>query len=148
MSESGYAVNRCPKCKKTFRTMVDEVGMHECPNCGYFPDDKKRYEEDSGEDKDQMDEVERMVRERMREGAARIKELEAEKDKPKLTPLRHLANQLKDLAFDDLVCASGYCETGLVELDSNRPLRGFGWRPTDVLIEAARLCETFANVKE
>ena len=26
---------RCPHCKKHFRTLEDEEGMHDCPYCGY-----------------------------------------------------------------------------------------------------------------
>ncbi len=29
--------NRCPECGCSFRTLEDEFGQHECPNCGYFP---------------------------------------------------------------------------------------------------------------
>ncbi len=28
---------RCSACGKMFRTLADEVGMHECPRCGYTP---------------------------------------------------------------------------------------------------------------
>jgi hypothetical protein len=28
---------RCPACKRHFRTLDDEEGMHECPRCGYAP---------------------------------------------------------------------------------------------------------------
>ena len=28
---------RCPACRRSFRTMEDEEGMHDCPHCGYFP---------------------------------------------------------------------------------------------------------------
>ena len=28
---------RCPRCRKHFRTLEDEVGMHDCPHCGYPP---------------------------------------------------------------------------------------------------------------
>lgn len=35
MSEGSSAVCRCPNCRHTFRTMDDEVGMHDCPHCGY-----------------------------------------------------------------------------------------------------------------
>jgi hypothetical protein len=27
----------CPKCRRHFRTLEDEEGMHECPRCGYAP---------------------------------------------------------------------------------------------------------------
>ena len=30
---------RCPHCKRTFRTLEDEEGMHDCPNCGHGPGD-------------------------------------------------------------------------------------------------------------
>jgi len=36
--ERSSAGNRCPNCKRTFRTLADEMGMHECPYCGYGPD--------------------------------------------------------------------------------------------------------------
>lgn len=26
---------RCPNCRKHFREMEDEQGMHDCPFCGY-----------------------------------------------------------------------------------------------------------------
>lgn len=29
------ATARCPKCRKHFRTLADEAGMHDCPHCGY-----------------------------------------------------------------------------------------------------------------
>ena len=28
---------RCPRCKRHFRTLEDEEGMHDCPHCGYGP---------------------------------------------------------------------------------------------------------------
>ena len=30
---------RCPHCCRMFRTLEDEEGMHDCPHCGYGPDD-------------------------------------------------------------------------------------------------------------
>lgn len=35
----------CPKCRRHFRTLEDEEGMHECPRCGYAPwHDEPEYE--------------------------------------------------------------------------------------------------------
>jgi ribosomal protein S27AE len=31
------AGQRCPKCRRSFRTLADEAGQHECPHCGYAP---------------------------------------------------------------------------------------------------------------
>ncbi len=28
----------CPECRKHFRILEDEQGMHGCPYCGYSPD--------------------------------------------------------------------------------------------------------------
>ena len=33
------ATQRCPNCKRTFRVLEDEQGQHECPHCGYGPED-------------------------------------------------------------------------------------------------------------
>ena len=30
---------RCPSCRRTFRTLPDEEGMHDCPHCGHSPED-------------------------------------------------------------------------------------------------------------
>ena len=30
---------RCSHCRRTFRTLEDEEGMHDCPHCGYGPSD-------------------------------------------------------------------------------------------------------------
>ena len=30
---------RCPHCKRHFRTLEDEEGMHACPHCGHSPED-------------------------------------------------------------------------------------------------------------
>lgn len=32
---------RCPKCRHQFRTMEDEEGQHDCPRCGYGPEDRE-----------------------------------------------------------------------------------------------------------
>lgn len=29
---------RCPRCRRSFRTLEDEQDMHECPSCGFGPD--------------------------------------------------------------------------------------------------------------
>ncbi len=29
--------NQCPKCNRSFRTLEDEYGTHDCPYCGYSP---------------------------------------------------------------------------------------------------------------
>lgn len=44
------ASNRCPNCGSSFRTLEDEVGMHECPHCGY--DGHKRPADDDDRDED------------------------------------------------------------------------------------------------
>jgi Zn ribbon nucleic-acid-binding protein len=36
------ARQRCPECHTTYRVLADEVGMHDCPECGYFPEPKPR----------------------------------------------------------------------------------------------------------
>jgi Zn ribbon nucleic-acid-binding protein len=41
------AGQRCPKCRRRFLTLADEVGQHECPHCGYAP-----WHEDEQEDAD------------------------------------------------------------------------------------------------
>lgn len=33
---------RCPECKKVFRVMEDELGMHDCPYCGHSPNPSKQ----------------------------------------------------------------------------------------------------------
>ncbi len=30
-------MSRCPHCTRSFRTLEDEIGMHDCPHCGYPP---------------------------------------------------------------------------------------------------------------
>jgi len=30
-------INGCPKCGHSYETLADEVGMHPCPACKYFP---------------------------------------------------------------------------------------------------------------
>lgn len=30
---------RCPRCRKGFATLEDEEGMHDCPHCGFGPDE-------------------------------------------------------------------------------------------------------------
>ena len=30
---------RCPRCTRSFRTLEDEQGMHDCPHCGCGPGD-------------------------------------------------------------------------------------------------------------
>lgn len=32
---------RCPKCHRHFRVLEDEEGMHDCPHCGFGPDDDR-----------------------------------------------------------------------------------------------------------
>ena len=32
---------RCPNCRRFFREMEDEQGMHDCPHCGYGPRDDR-----------------------------------------------------------------------------------------------------------
>jgi Zn finger protein HypA/HybF involved in hydrogenase expression len=45
------ASQRCPRCRKSFRTLADEVGDHPCPYCGYDPDEyEDNYEEDGDSD--------------------------------------------------------------------------------------------------
>ena len=29
--------NTCPRCRRRFNTLPDEVGEHPCPSCGYEP---------------------------------------------------------------------------------------------------------------
>jgi rRNA maturation endonuclease Nob1 len=40
------ATNRCPRCGRTFRTLADEYGTHECPYCGYYPEEWAEEEEE------------------------------------------------------------------------------------------------------
>ena len=35
------AAQRCPRCRRSFKTLADEVGTHPCPRCGYFPEDEE-----------------------------------------------------------------------------------------------------------
>lgn len=46
------ASQRCPKCRKSFRVLEDEQGMHPCPRCGYWIGDDRTsdQEEDMWED--------------------------------------------------------------------------------------------------
>ncbi len=37
MSNRESVTQTCPKCKRTFRVLVDEVGLHYCPRCGPVP---------------------------------------------------------------------------------------------------------------
>lgn len=46
------AGQRCPRCRRTFRVLDDEVGMHDCPSCGYTP-----YEEAESDDETPDDET-------------------------------------------------------------------------------------------
>ena len=39
----------CPECRYKFRTLDDEDGMHECPRCGYHPDNDREPPEPDGE---------------------------------------------------------------------------------------------------
>jgi hypothetical protein len=32
------ATQRCPSCRRTFRVLADEAGMHDCPHCGWGPE--------------------------------------------------------------------------------------------------------------
>lgn len=59
---------------------------------------------------------------------------------------RRLAAQLKALAFRDEVRESGYDPSGLVTLSAARGVDLHDYTPFAVLIEAARICETFARV--
>lgn len=34
---------RCPHCRHHFRTLDDEIDMHDCPHCGYGPDTNVGY---------------------------------------------------------------------------------------------------------
>jgi Zn ribbon nucleic-acid-binding protein len=42
MSAYPAAGQRCPRCRRRFRVLEDEIGMHDCPHCGYGeqPDDE------------------------------------------------------------------------------------------------------------
>lgn len=31
-------MSKCPHCRRSFQTLEDEIGMHDCPHCGYFPE--------------------------------------------------------------------------------------------------------------
>lgn len=33
--ERESATERCPKCRRQFRVLTDEVNDHDCPYCGY-----------------------------------------------------------------------------------------------------------------
>jgi Zn ribbon nucleic-acid-binding protein len=35
------AGQKCPECGRRFRVLDDEVGMHECPGCGYDGQDQQ-----------------------------------------------------------------------------------------------------------
>lgn len=37
---------RCSNCRHHFRTLEDEADMHECPKCGYHPNDEREPDED------------------------------------------------------------------------------------------------------
>ena len=36
---------QCPMCHKQFRTLEDEEYIHECPKCGYFPEEEDEDDE-------------------------------------------------------------------------------------------------------
>jgi len=38
------ALNKCPDCKKTFSTLDDERGQHDCPYCGCGVEEKEKEE--------------------------------------------------------------------------------------------------------
>jgi hypothetical protein len=44
--------DRCPRCRRHFRTLEDEEGMHDCPHCGYGPEDDEP-EEPEAEDEEE-----------------------------------------------------------------------------------------------
>ena len=40
----------CPRCRRHFRTLEDEEGMHDCPYCGYPPYEEEDEDLDAEED--------------------------------------------------------------------------------------------------
>ena len=40
----------CPRCKRRFKTLPDEENMHDCPSCGFSPED---LEDDDEEEEDE-----------------------------------------------------------------------------------------------
>ena len=55
MTHYQSAGQRCPRCKRSFRVLEDEQGMHACPSCGYGPEDDEP-EDDPEDDDDDDDE--------------------------------------------------------------------------------------------
>lgn len=41
---------RCSNCRHRFATLEDEADMHECPRCGYHPNNDREPPDADGED--------------------------------------------------------------------------------------------------
>lgn len=61
------ASNKCPDCKRHFQTLDDEVGMHDCPNCGWPPGEERDFIEEDPLDDDWLWEKEAEIAEVMNE---------------------------------------------------------------------------------
>ena len=45
---------RCPKCRRHFRTLEDEEGMHACPYCDYWPHEEQDEPESEEEEESRL----------------------------------------------------------------------------------------------
>lgn len=56
MSTPDAVTCRCSQCGRRFRVMADEDGLHDCPSCGYGPEDEDREDRADEDDADEDDE--------------------------------------------------------------------------------------------